>query len=70
MAAERVAEILRSTDWELLDLDGLKDLFKTVLGVVQTEIVKDPIAGEKTKIHKFNDKHVGKPKPWNGDVEE
>ena len=73
MAAELV-EILNTVDWDLIDLDGMKEILRNVTKIVMQQEVSGNDAkgtGNDVKgVGKFHDKHIGKPTPWDGEKEE
>ena len=75
MAAELLVEVLKDIDWDLIELDGPKDIMKKILTQAQKETKdkkQDPgqSQADGKKLGHFNDKHIGKPKPWNGEKED
>ena len=66
MAAQRVSTILSevNVDIDLASIDELRELLKTIIDTVVVE--EEPFS---TTV-RFNNKHVGKPSVWDGEIEE
>ena len=66
MAAQRVSKILSEVDVDidLASIDELRELLKTIIDTVVVE--EEPFS---TTV-RFNNKHVGKPSVWDGEIEE
>ena len=54
MVAELI-QVLRDVDWDLIDLDGMKEVLRNVTKLVQQEMTT---SGTK-RAGQFNDKHIG-----------
>lgn len=63
--AAKLVQILKDVDWDSMDLDGLKEVMRDV-----TKLVQEEMAEITKKAGRFNDKHIGKPIPWDGEKEE
>jgi 3-hydroxyacyl-CoA dehydrogenase len=59
MVAERLVDICGELDADLATVEELRELLKKIQKTVGTK-----------KVSGFNDKHVGKPVPWDGEKEE